>query len=173
MVYVKRRDTFHVDSSNDLYGEARVTFDCTLLDLYFYAYIFLLYCVVFIISKDPISCNPQHTLFSVSPAISDFVQLLCGPIWLQPLPYSWQEVWLCVVWHCSGQLPVFRLLQWTCTAHMSCPSPPFCEYRPHLPVYSSCFQTCTEQIISWCSAEGVLSGNATNISGECPNEQMW
>lgn len=31
MVYVKRRDTFHVDSSPDLYGEIKVRLDCAML----------------------------------------------------------------------------------------------------------------------------------------------
>lgn len=69
-------------------------------------------------------------LSSVCSALSDSVQLLCGPLRLQPLPYSWPQVWLRVVWWCSRQLLVFRLLQWTCTADLPRPRHPLCECWP-------------------------------------------
>lgn len=67
---------------------------------------------------------------SVYCAFSDSVQLLCGSIWLQPLPHSRPKIRLCVVWWSPGQLPVFKLLQWTCAADVPCSRHTLCEYSP-------------------------------------------
>lgn len=90
MVYVKRRDTFHVDSSPDLYGES--------LNMWLLS------------SETLFSKEKTETLMMFCSSLSDSVQLLCGSLRLQPLPHSRPQVRLCVVWRRSGQLLVFRLL---------------------------------------------------------------
>lgn len=81
MVYVKRRDTFHVDSSPDLYGEVkalvlRCQLDCIMLNVITPA-------LSIVFSASSLNVNSLHhclMLWLLLFALSDALQLLRGPL---------------------------------------------------------------------------------------------
>lgn len=114
MVYVKRRDTFHVDSSPDLYGESQArVLDCGLL------------ITALIPPCARRECRPPAHPPEPFASLSDPVQLLRRPLRLQPLPHGRAQVQLRVVRRRSArQLLVLRLLRRTCAADLPRPGHP-------------------------------------------------